>query len=152
MIRRLTIGLALLLAVSRLASAQTVPIAPTVVSFTVTDADVAKTLAYRVEFFQCAGITGGGGTNCATAPFQSGVDVPKTAMTSAGTTRTLSLTGAPAAGALTALPTGVYFVGTLIAVADPAQAATNSPRSAVSNPFLEGVLPLGAPTAVRFGP
>lgn len=142
-------GLAIvLLMFASFAQAQTPPIAPTQMSFTATDADVAATLSYHLDFFQCTSITAGAGVGCAAAPFQTGVDISKAGMTTAGTTRTLSLTAAPANGLLAATPAGIPFVGTLIANGDPQLGAVNSPRSSASNAFFGRARILAAPTGV----
>jgi len=145
--RRWAFALASICCLPATAHAQT-PIAPSGMTFTATGADVAKTLSYRLDFFQCASVTAGAGVGCAAAPFQTGVDVPKVSITSAGTTRTLPLTTAPANGLLAATPAGVPMIATLIANGDPAQGASNSPRSSASNAFFGRALAVSAPSAV----
>lgn len=148
-------SLAGLAAVAPKASAQ-VTSAPTTLSFTTPDTDLPKTLGYHVDFFQCGSISPQGlCVNQAGTPFQTGFDVPKAQVTTLspvdqfGNNRSVSLTTAPASGVLPSLPNGVFFVPTVTATGDPTQGATNSPRSAAGNPFLENPAALTAPTGIR---
>jgi hypothetical protein len=149
----------MLVLVAGSASAQTV-IGPTKLEFTHSDADLTLTGTYHLDFFQCASITPAvppaTQPTCngqATTPSQSS-DVPKASVTTlsppdGAANRSISLTAPPANGNLAALPAGVPFVSTIIAVADPNVGGSGqSPRSAASNPFFSAGKTPAQPTGV----
>lgn len=142
------------LAVATVARAQAV-IAPSKLLFKSTDADLGLTAAYHVDFYQCASVSSDGAcVGQAASPFQ-GADVAKAAVVTlsppdtSGANRQIAMSAAPVSGVLAAMPAGVPFVGTLVAVSDPNAGGVGvSTRSAPSNPFFaQGKTP-ASPTGV----
>lgn len=129
------------------AEAQVV-VAPTGVTFTHSATEFNRTASYREEFFQCTSVTAGVCTGRAAAPFQTGVLIPKAAVTGTAP-RAFLFSSIPAGSPLPSLPAGVGFVSTLVAIGDPNAGATGeSARSGDSNPFFaQGVTP-ASPTNV----
>jgi ABC-type sulfate transport system permease component len=156
--------LALFLAVPTVAAAQ-IAVNPQAATYVSTDADHAITATIHIDYFQCSSVTPAAAcVGKASAPFQSGTDVPKASITSTGavtcptgvpagstcTTHSVSLTTAPANGVLASMPSGVGFVADLKAVGDttiPGVAGT-SPYSADSNPFFARARTPAAPGLV----
>lgn len=122
------------------ALAQTV-VNPQLAVFQQSDPEFNKSLSYHMDFFACTSLAAGVCQGQAVAPFQVGSDIAKAAVTTIsppnpdGTNRSFSMTTAPITGVLASMPTGTAFVTTLAAVGDPNMGATNSARSAASNPF-----------------
>jgi len=130
------------------ATAQVV-IAPTGTTFNHPTTEFNRTASYREEFFQCASVTAGVCTGRAAAPFQTGVLIPKAAITGTAPSRTFLFTSIPSGNPLPSLPAGVGFVATIVAIGDPNAGATGeSARSGDSNPFFaQGTTP-ASPTSV----
>lgn len=114
---------------------------------------------YHIDFFQCGSIAPPGSVNpgaCvgrATAPFQTGVDVPKANITGSNPVYIIDLTTAPAVTVLPSLPAGMGFILTLTAVGDPSVGGTGqSVRSGDSNSFFRAGLVPAAPGNVTVKP
>lgn len=136
---------------ARLAAAQTV-VAPTAAIFDHPDAEFAITSGYRVEFFRCNSVSPGPPAVCvgrAAAPFTTGAIVPKASITGTAAARRINLLAAPVSGVLASMPTGVGFVGTLVALGDlSAGGFGESGRTADSNPFYASGRTPASPTGV----
>lgn len=129
---------------------------PRAVSFTADDASLSKSVGVHLDFFSCVSLDSAGVcVGQATAPLQTGVDIPLPSITTLspvdqfGNNRQVSLTTAPANGLLPSVPAGQPFVASLFLIGDANQGAANSPRSAASNPFFSGLKPLPAPSGAR---
>lgn len=152
---RVWLSVLLILLAAQSAAAQVIT-NPNHWSFTQPAADVPVTVSVHLEFFQCASVTTPTPGICngqAAQPFATTVDVAAASISS-GTAdangnvpRTFILTGAQMA-----MPVGVPFIATAVAVGDPLQGLGSSPRSAASNPFFGGVRPLAAPATLRTAP
>lgn len=146
-------GVASCLCAARVA-AQTPATNPSAVAFAHPDSEFAVTGSYIEEFFQCGSILAGACVNQAAAPFQTGVTIPKSGVSTLsppvnGNNRSINLRVAPASGVLASLPSGVGFVTMLSAIGDPAAGGTgSSARSAASNPFFQSAKTPAAPTGL----
>jgi hypothetical protein len=137
--RLLFLALAVLSLFPALASAQAV-MAPTTVNFAHDDGGFAVTGSYREEYFMCSSVTVSNGvTTCvgrAAQPFTTVSQVPKSIVTGTANARSFKFADIPAGSPLPAMPVGVPFVTTLVAIGDPVQGgAGESARSTDSNPF-----------------
>lgn len=134
------------------AQAQVV-VGPSSAVFSHPDDQYAITATYHLDFYQCASVTVDAANpqgiciGQAAAPFQSGADVPKSAVTGDAQNRTVNLRTSSANGVLTAMPVGVGFVTKIKAVADAtiAGVAGTSAPSPESNPFFSQARTPAAP-------
>ena len=123
------------------AAAQTTITAPTIAQFSQSDADMAVATAFHLEFYQCVAPPVNGSCTPVSAPFQTGVDIPRAQVTTLDPpncaslpclNRTFSLTAAPADGYLASAPAGVAFVARMMTKT----ATLSSPMSDPSNTFI----------------
>jgi hypothetical protein len=125
--------------------------APTLASFS--EPATASMASVHFDSFQCGSVNAAGAcVNQAAAPFQTGVDIPASAVTilttpdANGNNMHVALNAAPGSGLLSSLPAGVPFVMTAIITPVANSGFSASPRSAASNPFFASVAATATPT------
>lgn len=119
-------------------------VAPKRALFFHSDADLALTSFYTLNFYQCASLVKEVCVNPATKPFVSGAKVPKAEVTTLnpmedGANRAINLKAGTAGTMLTSVPAGVSVVAKLTALSLDQKIEA---QSTASNPFQSAAIPV----------
>lgn len=149
--KRLLLLFALALVAAPAAAQTQVVVAPSAVTFTLSDVDMTLTASFKLTFYPCGSVAGDG--SCVSPSANAAPNPPTVAkmlVTSSGQTRRVSFT--PLQSYLAALQPGPYVVK-VSAVGDPIAGGTGaSAESIASGPFFPvGRIP-GVPTSVAIQP